>query len=155
MVSQRLQEVVFYVTLARAVGGNLQNSFPILPSTLLMFMSDSLGACLQYRVKYSMDIPSWCIPTALLSKDQKIMRSESSLATFDIAMPDIVSSVFHHYGLFVLRLCWSCAAHSKAATNTDISRRYTFHTPLHCADMPAACLNLEILPVKQGQQLDL
>lgn len=93
----------------------------------------SLGACLQHTVKYSVEIPSWCIHMALLSNEQRSMRSESSLATFNIAVPELVSSVFHHCGLFVLRLCWNCTASgSEAAMNIAISRRYVSYSIAPC-----------------------
>ena len=139
MVSQWPQEVVFYLALARAVWGNLQKPSPVLPSTSLVLVGESLGACLQHTVKYSVEIPSWCIHMAFLSKGQRIMRSESSLATFDIAMPDLVSSVFHHYSLFVQRLCWNCTASgSEAAMNIANSRRYVSHSIALCTIQQSA-----------------
>jgi len=124
-----IRQVVFYLALARAVGGNLWKLSPVLPSTPWMLAGESLGACLQRTVKYSMEIPSWCIHMALLSKEQRIMRSESSLATFNIAVPDLVSSVFNHYSLFVQRLCWNCTASgSEAGMNIAVSGRYVSHS---------------------------
>lgn len=133
MASQWLQEVVVYLELAGAVGGNLQKRFPLLPSTPLTLVGQSLGACLQRTAKYGTEIPSRCIHAALLGKERRIMRSESSVATFDIAVPDLVNSVFHRYSLFGQGLRWNCTAPgSEAATNTAISRRSVSHSIALC-----------------------
>lgn len=75
---------VFYPALVSAnVAGNLQSQIPVLPSTPLTLLGESLGVCLQHGVKYCMEIGN-----RHCSVRRRIMRSESSLTTFDIAMPD-------------------------------------------------------------------
>lgn len=107
--------------------------FRTLPSTPLLSTSEPLQAWLQCTVKYSMEIPSWYICKAPLNKEQKIMRSESNLATSDTSVPDLVSSFFCHYSLFAQRLCWdSSVSGSEAAMNTITPRRYVSHFTAQC-----------------------
>lgn len=80
----------FYPALPSAnVAGKLQTKNPVLPSTPLTLVEESLGVCQQHTVKYCMDIGNCEMFTQHCLVRRRIMRSESSLTTFDIAMPDL------------------------------------------------------------------
>lgn len=87
MVFQWLQEVGFYLALARAVRGNLQNPFLALASIPLMLEGESRGTCMQHTVKYSMETPSWCIHMTLLSKEHHEIWKQSEHIGYCCARP--------------------------------------------------------------------
>lgn len=103
MVSQWLQEVVVYLELARAVGGNLQKRFPLLPSTPLTLVGQSLGACLQCTAKYGTEIPSRCIHAALLGKENHEIWKQRGHVWHCCARPC-------KFSLSSVQLIWSGAA---------------------------------------------
>lgn len=123
---------VFYPALASVnVDGNLQTQIPVLPSTSLTLVEESLGVHLQHTVKYSMEIVKWSIHTALLSKEEY----HEIWGQSDIwhCYARLISSVFHHCSVFLQRLCWNCAASGlDAAMSTAVSRRYASHSTGLC-----------------------
>ena len=108
-------------SISQGCSKNLPKVFCTLPLIPSLSASEPLQAWLQHTVKYSMEIPSWYICKAPLNKEQKIMRSESNLATSDTAVPDLVNS-FCAEIVLVLKHLW-----------TLLPQGSMFHTSLQCA----------------------
>lgn len=121
-------------SISQGCSKNLPKVFCTLPLIPSLSASEPLQAWLQHTVKYSMEIPSWYICKAPLNKEQKIMRSESNLATSDTAVPDLVNSFFYHYSSFAQRLCWDCSG-SEASMNIITPRKYVSHFTAVCTSV--------------------
>lgn len=126
-------EGVSYPALARAnVAGNLQNQIPVLPSTSLTLVGESLRVCLQHTVKYSTEIRNWNINMALLSEEENHEIWKQSGHIWH-CYTRLISSVFHHCSVFVQRLCWNCAASGlEAAMSVAVLRSCASHSTALC-----------------------
>lgn len=91
---------VFYPALVSAnVAGNLQSQIPVLPSTPLTLLGESLGLCLQHGVKYCMEIGNRSIHPALLSEEENHEIWKQSDHIWH-CYARLISSVFHHSSVF-------------------------------------------------------